>query len=182
MLQISHLNASYGGKPVLEDINLTLDSGELLVVLGPSGCGKTTLLNLIAGFVPYQHGSIMLAGSKVEGPGAERGVVFQNEGLLPWRNVQDNVTFGLQLTGMEKPQRQRIAQEMLQKVGLEGAEKRFIWQLSGGQRQRVGIARALAANPQLLLLDEPFGALDAFTREQMQTLLLKLWHERNNFV
>lgn len=103
--------------------------------------------------------------------------MFQNEGLLPWRNVQDNVAFGLQLAGMEKPQRQRIAREMLQKVGLEDAGKRFIWQLSGGQRQRVGIARALAANPQLLLLDEPFGALDAFTREQMQTLLLKLWHE-----
>ncbi|MEB0864996.1 taurine ABC transporter ATP-binding subunit [Citrobacter youngae] len=177
MLQISHLAASYGGKPVLDDINLTLDSGELLVVLGPSGCGKTTLLNLIAGFVPYQHGSITLSGKKVEGPGAERGVVFQNEGLLPWRNVQDNVAFGLQLAGVEKVQRQRIAQEMLQKVGLDGAGKRFIWQLSGGQRQRVGIARALAANPQLLLLDEPFGALDAFTREQMQTLLLKLWHE-----
>ncbi|HGN9370557.1 TPA: taurine ABC transporter ATP-binding subunit [Citrobacter pasteurii] len=177
MLQISHLAASYGGKTVLDDINLTLDSGELLVVLGPSGCGKTTLLNLIAGFVPYQHGSITLSGMKVEGPGAERGVVFQNEGLLPWRNVQDNVAFGLQLAGVEKVQRQRIAQEMLQKVGLDGAGKRFIWQLSGGQRQRVGIARALAANPQLLLLDEPFGALDAFTREQMQTLLLKLWHE-----
>lgn len=177
MLQISHLAASYGGKPVLDDINLTLDSGELLVVLGPSGCGKTTLLNLIAGFVPYQHGSITLSGQKVEGPGAERGVVFQNEGLLPWRNVQDNAAFGLQLAGVEKVQRQRIAQEMLQKVGLDGAGKRFIWQLSGGQRQRVGIARALAANPQLLLLDEPFGALDAFTREQMQTLLLKLWHE-----
>ncbi len=177
MLQISHLAASYGGKPALEDINLTLDSGELLVVLGPSGCGKTTLLNLIAGFVPYQHGSITLAGNRVDGPGADRGVVFQNEGLLPWRNVQDNVAFGLQLAGVDKPQRQRIALEMLQKVGLEGAGKRFIWQLSGGQRQRVGIARALAANPQLLLLDEPFGALDAFTREQMQTLLLKLWHE-----
>lgn len=177
MLQLSHLYADYGGKPALEDINLTLDSGELLVVLGPSGCGKTTLLNLIAGFVPYQQGSITLGGKRVEGPGAERGVVFQNEGLLPWRNVQDNIALGLQLSGMAKAERLEIAREMLKKVGLEGAEKRFIWQLSGGQRQRVGIARALAANPQLLLLDEPFGALDAFTREQMQTLLLKLWND-----
>lgn len=175
MLQISHLYADYGGKSVLEDINLTLDSGELLVVLGPSGCGKTTLLNLIAGFVPYQRGNIQLAGKRVQGPGAERGVVFQNEGLLPWRSVQDNVVLGLQLAGVEKAQRQEIARQMLKKVGLDGAEKRYIWQLSGGQRQRVGIARALAANPQLLLLDEPFGALDAFTRDQMQTLLLKLW-------
>ncbi|HEO9849330.1 TPA: taurine ABC transporter ATP-binding subunit [Klebsiella pneumoniae subsp. pneumoniae] len=177
MLQISHLSADYGGKPALADINLTLESGELLVVLGPSGCGKTTLLNLIAGFVPYQHGSITLEGQRVTGPGAERGVLFQNEGLLPWRNVQDNVALGLQLAGVDKAQRRQAAAQMLKKVGLEGAEKRFIWQLSGGQRQRVGIARALAANPQLLLLDEPFGALDAFTREQMQTLLLKLWHE-----
>ncbi|MHA2985319.1 taurine ABC transporter ATP-binding subunit [Klebsiella pneumoniae] len=177
MLQISHLSADYGGKPALADINLTLESGELLVVLGPSGCGKTTLLNLIAGFVPYQHGSITLEGQQVTGPGAERGVVFQNEGLLLWRNVQDNVALGLQLAGVDKAQRRQAAAQMLKKVGLEGAEKRFIWQLSGGQRQRVGIARALAANPQLLLLDEPFGALDAFTREQMQTLLLKLWHE-----
>lgn len=177
MLQISHLSADYGGKPALADINLTLESGELLVVLGPSGCGKTTLLNLIAGFVPYQHGSITLEGQRVTGPGAERGVVFQNEGLLPWRNVQDNVALGLQLAGVDKAQRRQAAAQMLKKVGLEGAEKRFIWQLSGGQRQRVDIARALAANPQLLLLDEPFGALDAFTREQMQTLLLKLWHE-----
>lgn len=177
MLQISHLFADYVGKPALDDISLTLDSGELLVVLGPSGCGKTTLLNLIAGFVPYQRGSILLDGKPVDGPGAERGVVFQHEGLLPWRNMQDNVAFGLQLAGVENAQRQQVAQEMLKKVGLEGAGKRFIWQLSGGQRQRVGIARALAANPQLLLLDEPFGALDAFTREQMQTLLLTLWHE-----
>lgn len=177
MLQISHLSADYGGKPALADINLTLDSGELLVVLGPSGCGKTTLLNLIAGFVPYQHGSITLEGQRVEGPGAERGVVFQHEGLLPWRNVQDNVALGLQLAGVDKAARRETAVRMLKKVGLEGAEKRFIWQLSGGQRQRVGIARALAANPQQLLLDEPFGALDAFTREQMQTLLLSLWHE-----
>lgn len=177
MLQISHLSADYGGKPALADINLTLDSGELLVVLGPSGCGKTTLLNLIAGFVPYQHGSITLEGRRIDGPGADRGVVFQNEGLLPWRNVLDNVALGLQLAGVEKTRCREIAAQMLKKVGLQGAEKRFIWQLSGGQRQRVGIARALAADPQLLLLDEPFGALDAFTREQMQTLLLRLWHE-----
>lgn len=177
MLTITNLSADYGGKPALEEINLTLDGGELLVVLGPSGCGKTTLLNLIAGFVPYQRGSIHLEGKKVDGPGAERGVVFQNEGLLPWRNVQENVAFGLQLAGVGREQRLATAREMLKKVGLEGAEKRFIWQLSGGQRQRVGIARALAASPQLLLLDEPFGALDAFTRKQMQTLLLRLWHE-----
>lgn len=177
MLTITNLSADYGGKPALEEINLTLDGGELLVVLGPSGCGKTTLLNLIAGFVPYQRGSIHLEGKKVDGPGAERGVVFQNEGLLPWRNVQENVAFGLQLAGVGREQRLATAREMLKKVGLEGAEKRFIWQLSGGQRQRVGIARALAASPQLLLLDEPFGALDAFSREQMQTLLLRLWHE-----
>lgn len=177
MLNITNLSADYGGKPALEEINLTLDSGELLVVLGPSGCGKTTLLNLISGFVPYQHGTIQLEGKRVMGPGAERGVVFQNEGLLPWRNVQENVAFGLQLAGVAREQRLKTARDMLKKVGLEGAEKRFIWQLSGGQRQRVGIARALAANPQLLLLDEPFGALDAFTREQMQTLLLRLWHE-----
>ena len=177
MLNITNLSADYGGKPALKEINLTLDSGELLVVLGPSGCGKTTLLNLIAGCVPYQHGTIQLEGKRVTGPGAERGVVFQNEGLLPWRNVQENVAFGLQLAGVAREQRLNTARDMLKKVGLEGAEKRFIWQLSGGQRQRVGIARALAANPQLLLLDEPFGALDAFTREQMQTLLLRLWHE-----
>ena len=180
MLQISHLYADYGGKPALEDINLTLESGELLVVLGPSGCGKTTLLNLIAGFVPYQHGSIQLAGKRIEGPGAERGVVFQNEGLLPWRNVVDNVAFGLQLAGVEKVQRLEIAHQMLKKVGLEGAEKRYIWQLSGGQRQRVGIARALAANPQLLLLDEPFGALDAQVRKELRRWLRQL-HEELKF-
>ncbi|STB72676.1 taurine transporter ATP-binding subunit [Citrobacter koseri] len=123
MLQVSHLFADYAGKPALEDINLTLDSGELLVVLGPSGCGKTTLLNLIAGFLPYQHGTIQLAGKRVDGPGAERGVVFQNEGLLPWRNVQDNVGLGLQLAGADKTRRQHVAQQMLKKVGLEGAGK-----------------------------------------------------------
>ena len=176
-IQVRNLNFYYGKFHALKNINLDIAKNQVTAFIGPSGCGKTTLLNLIAGFVPYQHGSIQLAGKRIEGPGAERGVVFQNEGLLPWRNVQDNVAFGLQLAGIEKMQRLEIAHQMLKKVGLEGAEKRYIWQLSGGQRQRVGIARALAANPQLLLLDEPFGALDAFTRDQMQTLLLKLWQE-----
>lgn len=143
MLQISHLYADYGGKPALEDINLTLESGELLVVLGPSGCGKTTLLNLIAGFVPYQHGSILLAGKRIEGPGAERGVVFQNEGLLPWRNVQDNVAFGLQLAGIEKMQRLEIAHQMLKKSALKGRKTLYLaafrWSTSaGGDCPRAG--------------------------------------------
>ncbi len=177
MLSVSHLTARYDGHLALEDINLSIASGELVVVLGPSGCGKTTLLNLIAGFLPAESGSITLGGRAVNGPGAERGVVFQHEGLLPWRNVLDNVAFGLQLAGMAKQPRREIARQVLKKVGLSGAEKKFIWQLSGGMRQRVGIARALAADPQLLLLDEPFGALDAFTREQMQELLLNLWRD-----
>ncbi|MBK4726210.1 taurine ABC transporter ATP-binding subunit [Pantoea agglomerans] len=177
MLSVSHLRASYAGQLALQDINLSIGNGELVVVLGPSGCGKTTLLNLIAGFIPADSGSITLDGQPVTGPGADRGVVFQHEGLLPWRNVLDNVAFGLQLAGVEKNARRAIARQMLKKVGLEGAEKRFIWQLSGGMRQRVGIARALAADPRLLLLDEPFGALDAFTREQMQELLLTLWRD-----
>ena len=175
LLAVNTLTHLYAPAKGFRDVSFELWPGEVLGIVGESGSGKTTLLNLIAGFVPYQHGSIQLAGKRIEGPGAERGVVFQNEGLLPWRNVQDNVAFGLQLAGIEKMQRLEIAHQMLKKVGLEGAEKRYIWQLSGGQRQRVGIARTLAANPQLLLLDEPFGALDAFTRDQMQTLLLKLW-------
>ncbi len=177
MLRIAHLNARYAGQPVLQDINLQLDRRELLVVLGPSGCGKTTLLNLVAGFLPVESGSITLDNQPVTGPGADRGVVFQHEGLLPWRNVLDNVAFGLQLAGMARQEREAIARRLIRQVGLEGAEKRAIWQLSGGQRQRVGIARALATDPRLLLLDEPFGALDAFTREQMQTLLLTLWRD-----
>ncbi len=182
MLQLSHVSAEYAGRRVLDNISLSLSEGELMVVLGPSGSGKTTLLNLVAGFEPCHHGQISLEGKQVTGPGAERGVVFQSEGLLPWRNVLDNVTLGLQLAGVPRAERTEQAQALLRQVGLEGAGDRAIWQLSGGQRQRVGIARALATRPRLLLLDEPFGALDAFTREQMQTLLLRLWHEHRRQV
>lgn len=120
MLTVSHLRASYGERLVLQDINLTIDSDELVVVLGPSGCGKTTLLNLIAGFIPADGGSITLDGQPVSGPGADRGVVFQHEGLLPWRNVLDNVAFGLQLAGVEKSERRAVAQRMLKKPGCRG--------------------------------------------------------------
>lgn len=171
MLAISHLSARYHGQIALHDINLALNAGELTVVLGPSGCGKTTLLNLIAGFLPVEEGQITLAGKKITGPGAERGVVFQHEGLLPWRNVLDNVAFGLQLAGMDAGTRRHIAEKMLKKVGLEGTGKRFIWQLSGGMRQRVGIARALAARPEVLLCDEATSALDPETTASVLALL-----------
>ncbi len=142
-------------KPALQDVSLQIASGQLVVVLGPSGCGKTTLLNLIAGFMTPSAGVITLDNIPVSGPSAERGVVFQNEGLLPWRDVVSNVEFGLQLAGMSKEQRRVTALKMLNRVGLAGFEHHFIWQLSGGMRQRVGIARALAVDPRLLLLDEP---------------------------
>ncbi|WP_440060716.1 taurine ABC transporter ATP-binding subunit [Pseudomonas syringae] len=177
VLQLEGIGAHYPGAaaPVLENINLSLGPQQLLVALGPSGSGKTSLLNLIAGFVTPSGGRITLDGSAVEGPGAERGVVFQDNALLPWQDVLANVAFGLELAGVSRSEREAKAREMLALVDLIGFEQRRIWELSGGQRQRVGLARALAADPRILLMDEPFGALDAFTREQMQELLLQVW-------
>ncbi|PTS86615.1 taurine ABC transporter ATP-binding subunit [Pseudomonas sp. HMWF032] len=177
LLELERISAQYPGtaEPVLTDISLSLGPQQLLVALGPSGSGKTTLLNLIAGFVAPNAGRISLDQQPVQGPSAERGVVFQDDALLPWQNVLENVAFGLQLAGVDKPQREAKARELLSLVDLAGFEQRRIWELSGGQRQRVGLARALAAEPRVLLMDEPFGALDAFTREQMQELLLQVW-------
>ncbi len=165
------------GVAALQDVSLVIGPEQLVAALGPSGCGKTTLLNLIAGFLQPTSGRILLGDRLVSGPSAERGVVFQDDALLPWLNVLDHVAFGLQLRGVPRAEREATARRTLHLVDLLGFEQNPIWQLSGGMRQRVGLARGLAADPRVLLLDEPFAALDAFTREQMQELLLRLWRK-----
>ena len=162
-------------QPILQNLDLTLEKGAAVVVLGPSGCGKSSLLNVLAGFQSLDGGRVHLDGRTLEGPGGERGVVFQDDALMPWLNARDNVALGLRLRGLPRGERERRAQEMLELVGLAQHGEHAIGELSGGQRQRLGLARALAVDPDFLLLDEPFGALDALTRERMQLLLLEVW-------
>ncbi len=160
--------------PALVDINLEVQAGELLCLLGPSGCGKSTLLNIVAGFLPPTRGRVLVNATPITGPGPERGVVFQEYVLFPWLTVAQNVEFGPRLAGVEAARCREIAARYLDMVGLREHATKFPVQLSGGMKQRVAIARALANNPSIVLMDEPFGALDAQTREVMQEELSRI--------
>lgn len=161
----------------LTDINLGIEQGEFICLLGPSGCGKSTLLRIIAGLLPETSGRITINGKRVVGPGPERAMVFQDYALFPWMTVEENVEFGLEARGIPLEERRAVSDNLLKVVGLSDFAKRYPHHLSGGMRQRVSIARALAVEPDLLLMDEPFGALDAQTRSVLQDELLRIWRQ-----
>lgn len=162
----------------VQDISLTVKQGEFVSIVGPSGCGKTTLLNMLAGFISPSGGSIMMDDKPVKGPGPERGVVFQTFALFPWKTVLENVGFGPRMRGLPGAECDKIAREFLAIAGLEHAANRYPNELSGGMQQRVGVVRALANNPDVLLMDEPFASVDAQTRMTLQEELTRIWQER----
>ena len=180
-LKIDNVYKEYQGRNgktiALNGVSLDIKENEFICVVGPSGCGKSTLLNIIAGLLEPTSGTVSLDGKVIEGTGVERGVVFQQYALFPWRTVLKNVMFPLEMKKVPKDEAEAIARKYIKSVGLEGFEKSFPKELSGGMKQRVAIARAYAANPEVLLLDEPFGALDAQTRVQLQSELLETWEK-----
>jgi ABC-type nitrate/sulfonate/bicarbonate transport system ATPase subunit len=186
MITVTGLNKTFaskvGGVPVLRDVSFEVRDNEFVSILGPSGCGKTTLLRILAGLVDHDGGSIQVEGKEVSGPGPDRAVVFQHFSLLPWMSVLDNIGFGLRLRGVPKAMWSKQALQLAQLVGLQGFENFFPRQLSGGMQQRVGLARALAVEPAILLMDEPFAALDEQTRLLMQEELLRITQEAHKTI
>ncbi len=175
--KVRHKYRPARGKPVLalEDVSLEVRDKEFLALLGPSGCGKSTLLYLMGGFLPVESGTISIDGKPIAGPGPDRGVVFQHFALFPWKTVRQNVLYGLERQGLAREKREAVAKKFIDLVGLSGFEDNYPSQLSGGMKQRAAIARTLAVDPSVLLMDEPFGALDAQTRALMQSELLGIW-------
>ena len=171
-----------GTVEALRDVTFAVDDGEFVCIVGSSGAGKTTLFRIIAGLESATDGTVWLDGEPVEGPGTDRGMVFQEYGLFPWRTVFGNVTFGLEQRGMAKTEREARAREMIELVGLDGFADSYPKELSGGMKQRVGIARALAVDPEILLMDEPFGSVDAQTKAELHTELLDIWRETDKTV
>jgi len=186
ILSINNLRKTFpkedGEMVAIEDFSLKVKEGEFVCILGPSGCGKTTLLRMIAGLEKPTSGELLLNNVPITKPGSDRGMVFQEFALFPWRTVRKNIEFGLEVKGVPPEERKRISQRFIDLVGLNGFEDYHPPQLSGGMKQRVGIARALANEPMILLMDEPFGALDAQTRNLMQKELLRIWKETEKTV
>jgi len=188
-LQIDHLTKHYWVERedrnvlALADVSFSVDDGEFLGIVGPSGCGKTSMLNIIAGLLPYEEGNVSIDGKRVSGPGIDRAVVFQHSSLLPWRSIAGNVRYGMELQRRfnEATMKERT-DYFIKLVGLSGFDRHYPSELSGGMQQRVNLARALAADPVVLLMDEPFAALDAQTREFMQAELLKIWSKAKKTV
>jgi ABC-type nitrate/sulfonate/bicarbonate transport system ATPase subunit len=174
-LELRGAGKSFGSLKVLSDINLTVEKGEFAAIVGPSGCGKSTALRMFAGLEFPSEGDALADGRTIAKPDPRRSLIFQEHALYPWRTVEKNVGLGLELTGVPARERQKRVREVLEKVGLAGFERYYPHQLSGGMRQRAAIARALVTDPEVLLLDEPYGALDAITRLTMQNELIKLW-------
>ena len=166
----------------LAEVNLSIREKEFVSIIGPSGCGKTTLLRIIDGLIPCDRGQVLINGEKVRGPGPDRAVVFQTFALLPWRTVAGNVEFSLELRGVPKEERGRVARSYLELVGLSEFVHHYPYELSGGMQQRAGLARALVVNPLILLMDEPFGSVDAQTRQLLQEELLELWQREQKTV
>jgi NitT/TauT family transport system ATP-binding protein len=188
-LQIDHLTKHYWLERenqdvlALSDVSFSVNDGEFMAIVGPSGCGKTSMLNIVAGLLPYEEGVVAIDGKKIAGPGTDRAVVFQHSSLLPWRTIAGNVRYGMELQRRfdEATMKERTGY-FIKLVGLTGFERHFPSELSGGMQQRVNLARALAADPIVLLMDEPFAALDAQTREFMQSELLKIWSKAKKTV
>jgi ABC-type nitrate/sulfonate/bicarbonate transport system ATPase subunit len=182
VLSIRGLQKRFDNTLALQATDLEVEENNFITILGPSGCGKSTLLRIVAGLEAPSAGEVLLDGQHIHGPGADRGMVFQSYTLFPWLNVLDNVCFGLRERGWPRAQQLETAQRFIGQVGLQGFEQHYPKQLSGGMQQRTAIARALANNPRMLLMDEPFGALDHQTRELMQELLLSIWEQQKKTV